>query len=156
MPGVLLWRVTGTLGEKTLLSLSGEFNESTRVEELCKIKGPLVVDLGGVNRINSTGVRALLTWLEGASRNGTVEAERCSHAIVSQLNMLPELARLVTVTSFLAPMECPKCFQEQEVLVRIPPDRHPRFPEERCGRCDEEMRLSEPRERYLAFLNDEC
>jgi hypothetical protein len=112
----------------------------------------VVFDLAGVRRINSFGVRELLNFFDHLRKSCQLEAERCSTAVVSQLNMLPEFSRRIRVRSILAPLECPQCLHEQEVAVDVS-SGHPKVPATRCDQCGQAMQLSEPEERYFAFAD---
>jgi hypothetical protein len=70
-----------------------------------------------------------------------------------QLNMLPELCSRLRVRSILAPLECPKCLHEHEVVVEMGlPGKVPKIPATPCDRCKTAMQLSEPEDRYFAFV----
>ena len=78
-----------------------------------------MLDLSQVTRINSAGIRA---WLDAAhARDEALELsfERCSFAIVSQLNMHPELTEGVRVTSITAPYFCPNCRLEVSEVLQV-------------------------------------
>lgn len=151
--GMLNWKITGRGGDRTSVLLYGEITEAVSFGELTQLRGRVVFDLAGVRRINSFGVRELLSFFDGLHRNGgQLEAERCSTAIVTQLNMLPEFTRRLRVRSILVPMECEKCLHEQEIAIELGASgRKPPLPHTRCDRCGSAMHLAEPEERYFAF-----
>jgi hypothetical protein len=133
--------------------LYGEITEATSFGELTRLRGRVVMDLAGVRRINSFGVRELLNFFDHLRRACTLEAERCSTAVVAQLNMLPEFSRRIRVRSILAPLECPGCLHEQEVAIELSTGRA-KLPAAICDRCGLAMQLAEPEERYFAFTHD--
>ncbi len=117
----------------------------------------VTLDLAGVRRLNSPGVHAFLEFLTELGSTARIAAERCSPAIVVQLNMLPTLSRLLVVRSFFVPLECDRCLHEDEVLVELPePTRRPVLPAPPCPKCGAGMLPAEPLERYFAFLGDEA
>lgn len=152
---MLHWKITARGGDGTFVLLYGEITESTSFGELKLLRGRVVLDLAGVRRINSFGVRELLNFFEGLRANCTLEAERCSTAVVAQLNMLPEFTRRIRVRSVLAPLECQKCGTEGEITVEVPrTGTHVFIPRTPCDDCAGEMRLAEPEDRFFAFLTD--
>jgi predicted nucleic acid-binding Zn ribbon protein len=148
---MLHWKISARGGSGTHVMLYGEINEATSFGELKLLKGRVVMDFAGVKRINSFGVRELINFLEALRQAAQVDAERCSPALVNQLNMLPELVRKVTVRSIVAPVECAKCFHEHEIVVQLPLGA---LPTSRCEDCGGTMQLSEPPERYFAFMSE--
>src|SRR5437879_3415317 len=101
--GMLHWKVKSRGPEGTNVLLFGEITEAVSFGELKLLRGRVVLDLAGVKRINSFGVRELLNFLDDLRRQGcSLEGERCSTVVVTQLNMLPEFCRRLKVRSFLA------------------------------------------------------
>jgi anti-anti-sigma regulatory factor len=149
---MLRWKVTEKGQGGTHVRLYGDITESTSFGELTRLGGTVVLDLEGVRHLNSIGVRELLTFVQSMASRCTLTAEKCSPVIVGQLNMLPEFSRHLTVRSLLVPLECPKCFEEVEVLVDVQTTgRRPAIPDNRC-RCGTSMVLAELEDRYFAFL----
>jgi anti-anti-sigma regulatory factor len=146
------WRIArGT--DETQVALIGELTEGTKLDDLvAAVRGVITLDLSGVRRMNSLGVRELVDAVSAMRARGRLAFERCSPAIVNQLNMLPELCDKVAIRSVFAPMECPKCLSERELLVDV--TRGERFLSLVCAceECGAEMDLAEPRDRFFAFL----
>ncbi|MBI4508767.1 MAG: hypothetical protein HY698_03965 [Deltaproteobacteria bacterium] len=153
---MLHWKITSRDPAGTHAVLYGEINEATDFGELTLLRGRIVFDLTGIRRINSFGVRQFLGFLDALhDQKVIVEVEKCSPAVVSQLNMLPEFSRKVSVRSVQAPVECPKCLGEREVLVEIPRgSRRPPQPIYTCEECGCVLEMSEPEDRYYAFLSE--
>lgn len=152
---MLHWKISAKGGAGTHVVLYGEISEATTFGELRRLKGRVVMDFAGVKRINSFGVRELLNFLEALRRDAQVEAVRCSPAFVNQLNLLPELSRKIMVKSILAPLECPGCLQESEAEVQVTHGgARAELPNVKCDDCGRPMELSEPEERYFAFLQE--
>ena len=150
---MLNWKITSRGPDRTVVLLYGEITESVSFGELTQLRGRVVLDLAGIRRINSFGVREVLNFFEALQRTCQLEAERCSNAVVMQLNMLPEFTRHLRVRSILAPFECPRCLQEKELPVELgAPGQKPKLPAASCERCHIAMQLSEPEDRYFAFL----
>jgi hypothetical protein len=152
---MLHWKILSRSAERTHVLLYGDITEAVSFGELVQLRGRVLFDLAGVRRINSFGVRELLTLLETLQPRCQLEGERCSTAVVMQLNMLPELSKKLQVRSVLVPMECTRCTHEQEIAVDMPAGvRVPSLPPTRCDRCKSAMQPSEPSDRYFAFTDD--
>jgi hypothetical protein len=138
------------------VTLDGEITEHAGLGDLKGLSGHVIMDLALVSYINSEGVRQFLHMLERLSQTCTIDAERCSPAIVAQINMVPNMARHWKVRSILLPLECPNCDHECEVpyvvLSGVTTDIS--LPQMSCEECGTSMELSEPVERYFAFLLD--
>ena len=151
---MLRWKITPR-ADSTFVVLEGEVTETVNFGELRSLKGRVILDMAGIRRINSFGVRELLNFLDELKPRCTLEAERCSTAIVSQLNMLPTFTQRVRVRSVMAPLECPKCGEEGESSVDITPgSRSVPIPARPCAACATTMTLAEPEDRYFAFLTE--
>jgi serine/threonine protein kinase len=99
-----------------LLRLSGVIDESFDRKQIVEgRRGVLVLDLDGVRRITSFGVREWVTAM------GEVQAAcffiRCRPAIVSQFNMVGNFAGRGQLVSLYAPYHCTQCDKAIEVLV---------------------------------------
>jgi hypothetical protein len=150
---MLNWKITQRGPDRTVVLMYGEITESVSFGELTQLKGRVAFDLAGVRRINSFGVRELLNFLDLLARSCQVEGERCSSAVVMQLNMLPEFSSRLRVKSLLVPLECPRCLSEHEIPVELTsPNVRPKIPPTRCDRCKTAMQMSEPEDRYFAFI----
>ncbi|MCC6751356.1 MAG: protein kinase [Deltaproteobacteria bacterium] len=136
------------------LELAGEINETSQLQPVFDPPGRVVLDLAGVTRMNSMGIRV---WFE-AARAGNPEQdlvfERCSMAVVSQLNLLPAFSETGRVGSILAPYVCGHCKKESlELLTRaeldatLPPARA-------CESCHRPLVFDEVPEEYFAFLQE--
>ena len=144
-------------GDITWVSLGGVIDEDNELSALGdRIDGSVVViDVGGVERINSCGVRDWVNWL------GAIEAQdarvvliRCSPAIVAQINLVNNFVAGGVVKSFYIPYFCPECDQEKVLLSEAselgPPPHQP--PVCRCDECDLVMEFDDMADSYFAFL----
>jgi serine/threonine protein kinase len=145
-----------------LLELEGEINETSDLGAVFARSGAVHLDLSQVTRINSAGIRA---WLDAAlARDDGLEIsfERCSYALVSQLNMHPELTEGVRVASITAPYYCPNCRLEVaevlqvEALAASQLDRSGEIeaPCHKCPECNCELQFEALPEEYFAFLTE--
>lgn len=147
--------------DATFLKLSGVIDEdNTLHSSLKKIMGKtVIIDLGGVVRINSCGVRDWVNWMNDLeARHKQVVLVRCSPAIVTQINLVHNFTGGGMVKSFYAPYYCPKCDREDLKLLPIeafagqdtptaPPHRAPG-----CGQGQCQMTFDDIEASYFAFL----
>ncbi len=143
----------------TFVKLGGVIDEDNELQELGdKIAGggTVVVDLGGIERINSCGVRDWVNWLNGIeAKDANVVLVECSPAIVAQINLVNNFTGNGVVKSFYVPYFCPECDEEKVLLVEsadmgAPPHEPPVC---RCDECDLVMDFDDMPDSYFAFLN---
>lgn len=121
MPRALDIGVT-TVEDATFLKLTGVIDEdNTLASTLKKIDGRTVVlDLSGVERINSCGVRDWVNWINDLEGRGhQVVLVRCSPSIVTQINMVHNFTGGARVRSFFAPYYCARCDREELKLLNV-------------------------------------
>ena len=148
-PRDLRWTVATDHHTGTHVCLIGEITENARVAGLRELPRPLVLDLSGVRYINTAGSLWLVNLLE--EMGGGIAAERCSPAVVRQLNLLPHLSDHLKVLSVVLPYECPSCNVDYSVVVSVGTKR-PALPERRCGSCNTTLVPDDPVDYYFAFL----
>lgn len=107
MRGGLLARVSGIIDE----TFSGD-------DLVTGASGIMVIDLGGVQRITSFGIRA---WVQALKR---LRADyyclvNCQPNIVSQLNLVTGFAVKGEVVSFHAPFFCPECDESPSIVLDL-------------------------------------
>lgn len=136
-----------------VLGIEGDLDETT---DFGRVAHPgsevLIIDLGGVRRINSCGVREWVNFIRGISAKGPVRLTRCSIAIVEQLNMVFNFRGGAQVDSFFAPYVCTKCEASSVVLLTPAVVNGGVAPAGRCDACGSETTFDDLPERYLAFL----
>ena len=139
------------------VAMQGDLDEEAKLPPLAQTPQRLTIDLGGVRLINSMGCRRWVTWItEVAATAGEVQLERCSHAVIQQMNILGGfLPPKVKVTSFFVPYECPRCGHGARVLHANGADFKPESVPEHltCAACGGEMILEILRPAYFRFLS---
>ncbi|HEY0254707.1 MAG TPA: STAS domain-containing protein, partial [Kofleriaceae bacterium] len=87
---------------------------------LTQIPGPLVIDLGGLERINSLGVRDWMHFVRTCEAAGTaLTFERCSPTIVGQMSMITGFMGASHISSIEVPYVCTSCNHEQLQLLDL-------------------------------------
>lgn len=139
-------------GDGVLLKLSGIITESAEFSPLLEsVTGRVRLDLSGIRRINSSGVREWIRFIEALSDGREVLLERCAVPIVQQLNMISNMAGRGHVVSVMLPYYCGECDEEITVLCELGdkvPDLAESLP---CARCGGSMEFDEIPENYLSF-----
>jgi len=148
-------------GNIPVLHLSGVINERTELNGLFDgIEGDtLIINLKGVTRINSCGVRDWVNAAKPLAAKFTVTYEECSRAIVEQLNMIVNFLNSGKIVSFFAPYYCDSCDEEHEMLVVISEHfededdlEEPEAPDFDCPKCGKTMEFNEDEDKYMSFL----
>ncbi len=140
------------------LQLVGYLDGSADLRELVGVvRGRVSIDLEGVTFVNSLGIRSWTRLLRQLKSDGaTVILQRCSEAMVMQLNMIRD-AR-APVESFFCPYACGRCGLRAPLCIEVEPNRpglaRGAAPEAACPTCQSLMTFDEMPERYLVFLLD--
>jgi len=108
-------------GGGTAITLEGVIDEKTSFAEIFSdLRGDTVsIDLGGVKRINSIGIREWTNAVRNIPEKFDLEYLRCSRFVVNQLNMILNFLTRGSIVSFYAPYYCTKCGAEHEILFEV-------------------------------------
>jgi len=140
---------------RTQLSLEGDLTEHFDLTKLLpELDGAIEVDLSGVRRINSAGVRQWIRFMSALGEGRDVVLVRCPASFIWQASMISNFLGRATVGSFYAPYLCPGCEAARSVLVEVGSlDRGaPALPEARCEACAVAMEADVVPEVFLGFL----
>ena len=100
--------VSGVLDEHAAL-------DSIQLSEECRT---CLMDVSAVSRLNSSGVRDWMTWLQKQQEsNVSVILIDCSKAVVGQLNLNEAFGRYAQVFSVCTPYFCEPCELEQSSIL---------------------------------------
>lgn len=143
------------LSDRDGVALVGVIDETADLSFFERLTATTRVNLRGVRRINSYGVRA---WIEGVRRvppGVSVELHECSPAVVDQLNMVAGFVGRAKVISFYAPMACERCGHEKEQLFDVAEYRkRGQLPAVSCPRCAAAMQVDDLEDHYLLFARE--
>lgn len=143
-------------GGVDVLELQGDLDETTDFGRLLETLGSAVrVDLSGVRRINSCGVREWINFVRALSSKRTVSLAGCSPPVVEQLNMVFNFRGSASVESFYAPFVCTSCEAASFLLLTPPEVAGGAVAERKCSSCGGRVVFDEMPERYLAFLQEQ-
>lgn len=139
-------------------TLAGRIDDASQLGEIAARlpPGDTVIDTEQVTFLNSIGMREWMRLVRALRERGRVTLERVADVLITQMNLIPEFARSVTITSFHAQYVCPSCGAEAvpvvdavacaETLRRMQPPKLP------CPECKSLMDLGDFPERYLTLF----
>jgi hypothetical protein len=136
--------------------LSGVIDEHADLSFLSSLVGPKVVmNLRGVRRINSYGVRHWMEHIRKVPPSVQMEVIEIPPPIVDQVNMVHGFMGRGKVVSFYVPYTCGNCEEYREQLVTSSEVRAKKaLPEVKCPACDSVMEVDDVEEQYLQILRD--
>ena len=146
-------RVTRSDGPGRLrIALSGVIDDTVDLAPVFTNLPPTVeLDLRGIERINSVGVRKWVALMGKLSAKHRFTIEAVSYPIVMQAICVHRFFGDGTVVeSCMAPYFCPNCSRPENVVVRR--DEVARgLAEKRCSSCSEEMYFDELDQYFRVF-----
>lgn len=116
-----------------------------------------VINLSGISRINSCGVRDWVLWLTELEKRGiAVYLDECAPPMVLQMGQVKNFVGHAKVLSVLCPYYCePPCETERlrllthaEATIAQPPQA----PKVNCDRCGRDMEFDEYEAQYLGWF----
>jgi hypothetical protein len=133
--------------------LSGRIDENAELDVLSEElpRGEITLDLGGLTRINSIGVRAWMDFVVVDKRS--FKLERCPPVFVEQLNAIANFAGSSEIMSVRTAYECDVDGESRLVDISTADVRAKRLPlSPRCPRCGAEMIPAQEHDTYFRFL----
>lgn len=143
---------TRRVDDWTELEIRGVIDEFFDFGPLLERAGPKVrVDLSGVHRINSSGVREWIRFLRQLTADREVKLLRCADVMVRQFNMIVNMTTGTSVESVQLHYTCQSCSHEQVDTLVLGPSVE--IEEEvPCPACGQTMLFDSLPQAYLAFL----
>src|ERR1051325_10220845 len=117
----------------------------------------LVLDLGGVKKISSFGIREWVDFVTTASKHArSLILIECTPKVVDQLNMVANFTGGGRVFSFYAPFRCDYCDTEHRVLLQVDKDfetiKSMKLAERPCLTCKEAMYFDEDGATFFSYV----
>lgn len=117
----------------------------------------LVLDLGGVKKISSFGIREWVDFIVAAGKQARqLVLIECAPKVVDQLNMVANFAGGGRVFSFYAPFRCDYCDSEHRVLLQVDRDHEVikamKLAERPCPSCKEGMYFDDDGATFFSFM----
>ena len=145
-------------GNCTWLTLKGIIDENSDFKEaFSDLKENVVIDLEGIDLINSCGVREWVQAMQKLPLNSKILFVRCSPRIVEQINYVANFLGRGSVDSFYVPYFCSKCKKETNVLLTVKEmekSRPIKAPPEKCLICKGSLEFDDIEEEYFSFLEE--
>ena len=143
-------------GPTTVVTIRGDIDESARFERDHGLTGRVTLDLGGIRRLNSCGVRCWMEFLGSLGGVTELTLRRCAVPFVNQLNTVEGVRGGARVESIMAPFACRDCGAElvQEIALAgaTLDDPESAVSDGVCSACGGVTVFDDLPERYLAFL----
>jgi anti-anti-sigma regulatory factor len=140
-----------------VIKMAGVLDEDNPLRELIEKvgTGTALINLSGVERINSTGARDWVSWLAALEQRGIRPVLiACSPAVVAQLNRVRNFAGNALVKSFQVPYHCSNCDMDKLQLVYIADlgEAPHHAPVCTCDGCGSAMHFVEESDSYFSFV----
>lgn len=140
-----------------VVTLTGVIDEAADLTPLAALGArPIEVDLRGVQRINSCGVRTWIDFVRAVPASVPLRFVRCPPPIVDQCNMVLGFLGHGRLESFYAPLACRECDEQVEQLYTTAAVKAGRgvLPPTPCPRCGRLMAIDDLEDQYLLFVRD--
>lgn len=142
--------------DQVLYKFDGDVNEHFRHQNLPLVeKTRIIFDLEHVSSFNSCGIREWINLVSSITQKGKVEFEKCSIVTIDQINMVPDVAKNVQISSFYAPYFCEN---DDEMSCLIETTKEFSYldqglaPVKNCDVCKEELEFDAIEESYFLFI----
>jgi anti-anti-sigma regulatory factor len=141
------------------LKFNGTIDESFEGKKIARSiqAETLVLDLGGVKKISSFGIREWVDFVTTAVKQVKhMVLIECAPKVVDQLNMVANFHGGGRVFSFYAPFRCDYCDSEQRALLEVSKDweaiKSMKLADRPCPSCKESMYFDEDGSTYFSFI----
>ncbi len=146
-----------TEGEVPVFVVAGVIDEHADLAPISSISGDAEINLKGVRRINSFGVRAWMEALRAVPGSVKLRVVECPPPVVDQLNMVGGFLAHAQLVSFYVPMTCEECDEQLDQLYELEACRKlgGKLPSTPCPRCGRPMEVDDLEEQYLLFAREQ-
>lgn len=145
--------------EGARVTLTGRIDDAASFEGLAARlpAGGVTIDTGGVTFVNSVGMREWIRLVRALRERGPIRLERVADVLMTQMNLIRELAGRLEIVSFHAQYACAACGHESAPLVDVaahaPALAAMAMPKLPCPECGAAMDLGDFPERYLSVFS---
>ena len=149
----LQWSVGEPNGN--ILTLVGELDEITDLAPAKdKLRGrDIDIDLGGVRRVSSVGLRAWINFIDELSRERNVRLLRCSVQLTEQFSLATRARGRAAVVSVMLPYRCRKCSAQTQAEYLLRPQPPTSLPNRACTQCEGIAEFDHLIDAYFAFMD---
>ncbi|MDQ3364382.1 MAG: serine/threonine protein kinase [Myxococcota bacterium] len=147
-----------TAGDAALVNIVGLVDERFPGFGDLANKKAVILNVAGISRMTSFGVRQWLNGIEALPKSITdLYLLGCPTFFVDQLNMVLNFGGASKVLTVIAPYTCPSCGVESGEMIDVLAERanlaKGGMPEKACARCSKKLEFDETPESYFAFVN---
>ena len=146
--------------EATMVILKGAINEGSsdifNTLSLENTAKPWIIHLGGIDSINSLGIRIWTNFIRKIQTTRIIAFSHCSPIFVQQMNTITSLLGAGKVESFYGAFFCAQCnFEDSHLFEASKPvtDLLEEAHQHKCAQCGELMTAEEDDELFFAFLS---
>jgi hypothetical protein len=152
--GGLIYRVERRDGT-TWIALTGNISELANFDPLKAMPGPLVLDLSGLTRINSLGMRNWVYFVRDYEALGqALTFERVPPVVVNQMSMISNfMGAHSLVRSLVLPYLCPSCSKEDLQVLELTNGKAAQVNESApCPKCRAAMEFDDVHDMYTELF----
>lgn len=152
--GGLTYRVERRDGT-TWVALTGNISELVNFDALKAMPGPLVLDLSGLTRINSLGMRNWVFFVrEYEAKGQALTFERVPPVVVNQMSMVTHfMGAHSQIRSLMLPYLCPSCGKEDLQMLELTDGRTAQVNESApCPKCRAVMEFDDLHSMYTELF----
>jgi hypothetical protein len=143
-------------GKFTTATLEGQIDETfSMATDLPSPGANLDIHCAKINRINSTGVKKWMLYIQGIMKWCEVRFFAISPAMVEQFNLISNFGGTGEVMSVLLPYECGQCGENFSTVRTVAELRliHGQIHFDKCPKCaNAKAEFDDIPEEYLQFL----
>ena len=143
----------------TRFTLNGVIDEDADFKTAFNnLKSSVIFDLGGIDLINSCGVREWVQAVQKIPKNVNLVYEKCAPRVIEQVNYVANFLGNGKIVSFFAPYYCAKCKKESNILLKVEGLRRSspvKAPTEKCPECKGTMEFDDIETEYFSFLEND-
>jgi hypothetical protein len=146
------------VGSGLVLTLAGPIDETVDFDrEIGPLSGAVTINLRGISRLNSTGIKGWLKFFQSQSKSAQIVFQECSVAIIEQMNLISNFSIGAKVESIFAPFLCDKCQEELVALFNVTDLVAANFkmPQITCTKCQGNASFDDIEQEYFAFIKPE-
>lgn len=152
------WTTEESDGGDCLVKIAGSITEEADFRPIIAVgkDRSLRLDLSAIEQINSCGVREWIYFVRSLGEVvRSLHLERCSPAIVRQLNMISNFRGSGTITSVMLPYYCEACGHEERRLLPVVSGTSPADIQDSitCSNCGETADFDDLPTAYIAFAS---
>ena len=149
-------QVVKTEQDQTRYILKGHIDERSQMDKaIGALAAGSVIDLSGIERINSAGLLLWVRWINKETDGKNISVDAISYPMAIQANQLLDLFGSAKILSCVAPYYCARCNAPRSVVVKVEEVQGANLtaPARNCTVCKAPMQFDEL-EDFFSFLRE--